>query len=196
MTWQEPSSRQVDLLELVDPALDRRMGMWRMETGHLRSLGKADGSGEEIEFPYAPPAEYDWHVSFRCSEGGGSLHFHCQGGGHRFSWRVGGWGNTICGLELIDGKTAEDNVTTHKAARWILAGQTNTASIEVRKGRVRTFLNGEQVGDFPTDFSNLKNDEYSHGKRPDTLAITMTKVPIIIDQSLVVERKGRGRKTR
>ncbi|HYF51884.1 MAG TPA: serine/threonine-protein kinase, partial [Planctomycetota bacterium] len=56
----------VNLLPLVDPRRDTRNGQWFADNGTLRS---AVSHYTTIQFPYRPPEEYDFRVTFTVQEG-------------------------------------------------------------------------------------------------------------------------------
>ena len=51
-----------------------------------------------IEFPYQPPEEYDFRVTFTRTDGNDCLVQHGVGAGNPFVWILGGWGGRTCGL--------------------------------------------------------------------------------------------------
>ncbi|MDB5330650.1 MAG: hypothetical protein JWP03_1801, partial [Phycisphaerales bacterium] len=124
------SVHRVDLLDIVDPAVDGVNALWRLDDGVLSS----DQNHSRIEFPYVPPEEYDYRVSFVIVRGNEGIGQICSGAEHQFMWVPGGWGNTISAFEMIHDQRGDgNNPTLKRAKRWLNNGQRITCVVKVRK---------------------------------------------------------------
>jgi hypothetical protein len=142
----------VNLMTLIDPAMDSVAGTWKLERGELR------GSGAErarIQIPYAPPEEYDLTIVAEQVSGSSNLLFGLSRPGTQ--WVVS-YDNEIngayySGLVLVDGKLPWENPTS-KTGRFLKKGTMQTFEFKVRKSGVTTFVDGKQVLSWQ-DYSRL-----------------------------------------
>jgi len=79
--------RTINLLALCDPKRDAVKGSWRMEDGEL--IVKS-GNGPQLNFPYKPPAEYDYCVDFTRGDCKELTTLICPHGAHVVYWDMAG----------------------------------------------------------------------------------------------------------
>ena len=65
-----------------------------------------------VLFPVKAPAEYDVEMDVERKEGFRSLILGLVSGESHFAVHIDGWTGTVSGLDLLDGKGADDNETT------------------------------------------------------------------------------------
>ena len=145
----QSKSYPIDLLSLIDPVRDRIVGDWRLEKGVLYSPAVR----AEIEIPYTPPAEYDFAIEFERIDGNDTILQHLTTKRSMFAWVLGGYGNGICGFDCVGGSRVNANPTT------VNLGFTNherhRSTVQVRRGHVAGYLDGNLLRDYKTDYSDL-----------------------------------------
>jgi clan AA aspartic protease (TIGR02281 family) len=149
------SNKTINLLDLVNVSRDAVKGTWTMENGKLLSDG-ADQS--RIEFPYQPPAEYDFRIVFTRTGGENDVQQICTAQGSQFAWMISGWGGTISGFEFVRGKNAYNNPTTKKNSGWLSNNREYVSVVKVRKSGVEAYLDGTLISAWKTDFSDMSID--------------------------------------
>jgi len=112
----------IDLLPLIDPARDVKGGKWDIKDGTLVSDNKW---GTHIQISYQPPEEYDYRVCFTKLKPEGKLdglNLWLPRPGRTVAWCIGGWGNTISGLEFVKGvnPSKAENPTGVKLKRLLI----------------------------------------------------------------------------
>ena len=155
---QPPAARHnkvIDLMPMIDPIVATVAGSWRYENGDLVSN---DGRPATLQIPYAPPAEYDFHIEFTPTADDNSVQQHLYKAPYAFTWAMGT--KHDCGFEFVDGKHVWDS--PFKATDKLQPNQRYVSVVRVREGRVQAFLNGKLVVDAPTNYSNFtKNPEFA-----------------------------------
>ncbi len=141
----------VDLLKLIDPVRDSVVGIWTFAEGALVSPG---GQWNRIQIPYAPPEEYDLTLVGTRTANLESLNIGLVGGGRQFLAILDGWKGTRYGLELVDGRPAQDNETT-VLRQLFTNGQKSTVVCSVRKEGVRVSVDGNVLVDWKAGYSRL-----------------------------------------
>lgn len=179
----------VNLLAIIDLTKDAIAGDWRIEDG---ALVCAATSATRFEFPYVPPDEYDFRLTFQglpFNDGVGQI---CSGRGRQFCWMVGAYNNTICGFESLNGTPTKGNRTAVAAKDWLKTGHRYVSTVKVRKDRVEAYLNGQLISTLKTNFSDLSlYPDYVLGHR-DTLGALNFGNNIKIESAEVTEMTGTG----
>ncbi|MDB5174894.1 MAG: hypothetical protein JWN51_3667 [Phycisphaerales bacterium] len=147
--------RSVDLLKLINPSRDAVTGTWRMSGSVLTGETTAQSPAASIRIRYRPPEEYDIRVEFARIKGNDAIGQIVSHEGHSFLVVEGGWANTICGIETIDGKRADANPSTQKFPQVLKNDSRSVALIEVRNRSVTVHLNGVVVTHLATDYRDL-----------------------------------------
>ncbi|NIP26373.1 MAG: hypothetical protein GWN67_07320 [Phycisphaerae bacterium] len=146
-------SRIVNLLELSNPIHQVAAGRWEFISG---SLVVDDTRAARMNFPYKPPAEYDYIVKFVTTKPGGNIAFLLSKGKVPFAWSLNTRGH-MARLEDIDGHSIINNPCLR---RYVLEPwKQYTAEIQVRKSGVRCLINGQVVQEkYKTDYSDLSRN--------------------------------------
>lgn len=143
-----------------------------------------------IEFPYVPPAEYDYAVEFTAPNSGELLQIQV-GGGKQFSWRMGAFDGQWCYFEALDsGKYGRFGDRFNK--RWLTGGEHYVSVVKVRKDGVQAFLNGKEVTSHKTDYRGVSLLGELKLSRADTLGLEFPP-GMEVDAVSVTEVTGSGR---
>jgi len=146
-------ARIVNLLELANPIHQVVAGRWEFISG---SLVVDDTRAARMNFPYKPPAEYDYIVKFVTTKPGGNIAFLLSKGKVPFAWSLNTRGH-LARLEDIDGHSIINNPCLR---RYVLEPwKQYTAEIRVRKSGVTCLINGQVVQEeYKTDYSDLSRN--------------------------------------
>jgi hypothetical protein len=184
----------VNLLKMVDPGKDAILGTWKMEEGKLVA---GPGKLVRLEFPYQPPAEYDFRVVFSRVSGGNNVSQILSRQGKGFIWIMelalsrGGFG--LCrGMWITD---AANPSLTELTAQQNDAGP-HTSVLEVRKDRIRCFFNGKLVRDYKTDYADLSMNPDWKLRSEQLLGLGCWESPTEFHRVDVIEVSGKGKRTR
>ena len=145
------ASRVIDLLKLIDPATDTVQGKFAIEKGELVNLGSGQ---QRIEIPYHPPEEYDFRVEFTREKGNDCVIQILSKDKAPFIWVMQG---DYTFHYLKDGSLYK-NETTVAGVKGIQTGTRYTSIVQVRKGGVKTLLDGKVIADWKTDYTNINPD--------------------------------------
>lgn len=190
MQLSTSKSQTIDLLKLLDLKIDSVDGTWKLNDGVLtcdRSVGA------RIEFPYVPPAEYDFRIVFTRTAGNDGVHQTCAAFGHQFQWGLGVSQNSKAGFFKADNQ-GFDNQTMKPHS--IQNGRKYTSEVKIRDGVVDAFLDGERIAHWKTDYSDMSlfPDQLLH--RADTIGICVWDSQVIVESAQVVEISGTGKMLR
>ena len=142
----------MDLIPLIDVKKNAVYGNWQIKNRELIS----DASPHSrIEIPYKAPEEYDFQIVFTRQSGGNDVNQILAHGGHQFMWMMNGMGTSSFGLDVVGGQRPGTNATTVKLPP-LQNGRKYTSLVQVRKNYVAVFLDGKQVGNRNTNYSDLQ----------------------------------------
>lgn len=149
----DEETRTVNLLELANPIHQVVAGRWEFISG---SLVVDDTRAARMNFPYKPPAEYDYIVTFVTTKPDGNIAFLLSKGKVPFAWSLNTRGH-LTRLEDIDGHSIINNPCLR---RYVLEPWKHyTAEIRVRKSGVTCLINGQVVQEeYKTDYSDLSRN--------------------------------------
>lgn len=136
----------IDLLKLVDLKRDVGEGDWSLDASTLEAPRAVMPC--RLQFPYAPPAEYDLHVEAE-TNGASRVGIGLVVGSSRTSLYMDQQ-NRVTGLGHVDGKAAGDktNPTRLEGAAGFGPGKPMTIVCEVRPASIRINLNSQPVVDW------------------------------------------------
>jgi hypothetical protein len=134
--------RKTSLLGGVDLPGDALAGLWTRSGEDLRG----QGPGAQIQFPFQPPDEYDYRVSFVRFNGNGAIGLIAAQHGNPFEWIFGGQGGTVTGAGNVGSEPYDNNETTRHAANWLPNGVVHTLVVRVRRDWVLAYLDGSFMG--------------------------------------------------
>jgi hypothetical protein len=184
----------VNLLKMVDPTKDGILGSWKVEEGKLIS-----GSGKlvRLEFPYQPPAEYDFRVVFSRISGGNNVSQILSRQGKGFIW-IMELGLSRCGFGLCRGLWITD--PTNPSITEVPTTQNDagphTSVLEVRKDRIRCLFDGKLVRDYKTDYSDLSMNPDWKLRTEQLLGLGCWESPTEFQRVDLVEVSGKGKRLR
>jgi len=146
--------RTVNLLELSNPIHQVAAGRWELISG---ALVVDDTRAARMNFPYKPPAEYDYIVTFVATKPDGNIAFLVSKGKIPFTWSLNTRGQ-MARLEDINGHSIINNPCLRKYVfePW----KQYTAEIRVRKSGVTCLINGQVVQEeYKTDYTDLSRNK-------------------------------------
>jgi len=89
---------------------------------------------------------------------------------------IGGWGNKVGGLDLVDGKYAKDNETSFSLSPD--TGQWYRVRVVVSHGQIRVWVDDQKVVDFKIAGHRLGLNAHGEPMKPFGIAASLTKVAI------------------
>jgi hypothetical protein len=187
---------EINLLHLVDPKQDAVVGGWTLEDGVLVCSQKAPGG--RLQFPYAPPEEYDLLIVGSRKEGSDSFNIGLCSGSKPFQVVIDGWAKDGVGytsLWSIDGKDGTANETTYKGM-LLENGRPSRILCSVRKAGVRVVVDGKVVIDWKGDFGRLTAHDQARLPDPRALGIGSYNCEVRYTRVALIPVKGEGRRLR
>jgi hypothetical protein len=188
-TAADEDTRIVNLLELANPIHQVVAGRWEFISG---SLVVDDTRAARMNFPYKPPAEYDYIVTFVTTKPGGNIALLLSKGKVPFAWSLNTRGH-MARLEDIDGHSIINNPCLR---RYVVEPWKHyTAEIRVRKSGVTCLINGQVVQEeYKTDYSDLSRNKKWTMQRKRLLGIgSYSGFMNIVLEAKVREITGHGR---
>jgi hypothetical protein len=170
----------IDLMPLIDAQRNTINGKWRLEGGRLFS--DAAGSAR-LRIPYAPPDEYDFRIVFTRLEGNLDVCQLLSHGGTNFAWTMGAKDNT---LAMLQGARAGGNYFP----KVLTTGMSTESVVKVRRNSVSTYLNGNLIAEFKTDYSDLNVGNW--GGAEGVLGVASWESPTRFDTIEIIEITGHG----
>jgi len=159
----------IDILKLIDVERDTRGGQWRFENGILVGFARST-----LETTYELPAEYDVLWEFESDSTAVNL-LLASPAEKRFEWMMKGWSHRLCAIRDVGRKSANANETT--TVYPMASGGRYVSELRVRKDRVVALINGEEILNYKTDWSNIEVWEPWHPfeLKPRTLGVWLHK---------------------
>jgi hypothetical protein len=177
----------IDLIPLMNLRKDVVHGRWLVAD---KVLHCNDGSFvPRVQFPYLPPEEYDFVVTFLQPElrNGISLVMPNPNGGS-FFWFLGSEEGQGYGFHSNPDKGG-------RIPRLIKANTICTTVVQVRKGSVRALLDGKELIRLKTSFRDLTCDDWRRIHNTKYLAVACDD-PTVFYHVRITEVTGRGKKGR
>ena len=144
---EESSTAWIDLLLQVDPQRHAVAGDWKKTADGLMTDAVA---GSRITLPSQPGAEYDFRVAFTRTSGVHSIALIFAVGSRQATFEVDAWGQHLAGLQLIAGRTMQDN-PTRVENQTLQNGRRYTMLVQVRRDSIRAFLDDNLRAEHKTD---------------------------------------------
>lgn len=158
--------RVVDLLRITDLRTAAINGAWVRDGTTVVSNGSTGsakgGTGVfRVRFPYQPPEEYDYRVTFsRLGDRTRDIGLVLSHAGREFSFLLGSAENTWGGFSKVKDKDVGSDNPTSIHFPWLLASQRKyTLVVYVREDFVAASIDGKLIAKYPTDYSDLSNRE-------------------------------------
>jgi hypothetical protein len=174
--------KTIDLVPLFDQKKDVALGRWVVvkNTLHCNDMSNVP----RIQFPYEPPQEYDYIVTFSqpTLRNGVSLVMpNPKGGMFHFGFGFhGGWRYDLHGSNF---GTVPNMLSANKAY---------TVTVQVRRDGVKALLDGKELLAHKTDFRDLTCDGYRDMPNKKFLALACDD-PTVFHYVQVVEITGAGK---
>lgn len=138
-----------DLLTLVDLTTDPMQGTWRFTGNNLTNDATPRA---RLSLPVQPPAEYDFRIVFTRRKGDEVTQI-LNWKGNGIAWVLGAIGNTACGF--LRSNTELTPPFNAKESKGLSHGERHSTIIEVRKDRVRGYLDGHLLSEWTGDSKEL-----------------------------------------
>lgn len=186
--------KSMDLLSLVDLQRDAGLGNWKKVTDGIACENPAGGN--VLQLPYEPPEEYDFEIEFTTTGEGNNVNQYLAAGGQMFAWKLNSHRVTppLYGFELLDGKFAKDfKEAATQIPEAIVDGQRYRSTVEVRRGSLRTLLDGKELVKWSGDFKRLSMETATPMKHPGRIGIGSWRRPVTFHSITVREIAGKGK---
>jgi hypothetical protein len=178
-------------MPLVDVNKDAIRGTWELKDSRLFSRPFKSAN---LELPYHPPEEYDFHVTFTRQSGEKSVEMILSKKGRSFVWSMGGFDNTKWGFYFAGRTSPADHLAS--LSRGIESGRKYDVVVQVRNNVVRSIVDGALAVEWPTDYtkfqltSNWKLRDDSH------IGVGNDNGHVVFERIEVREVTGKGEFTR
>lgn len=180
----------IDLLPLVDVKRDASNSVWSVAPdGAVRSV--RDRKAGRLEFPYTPPAEYDFEIEFTVEDGeSGYVMQVLAVPGHWLDWRLlppPAFGPALDGVEPGNGPRTDGIGKLNR----LKPGDRHRSVVEVRKNSLRAVVDGAEIARYDGDFKRL-SDPVGVFKLRDTthVGVGVLDVGLLIHKAVVREVSG------
>lgn len=184
------ADKVIDLLPLADVKRDAINSTWNVTAeGGVRSL--RDRLAGRLEFPYAPPAEYDFEIDFTVEDGdSGYVMQILPVPGHWLDWRLlppPAFGPALDGVETGHGPRTEGIGQLFR----LKAGDRHQSLVEVRTHSLRALVDGREIARYTGDFRRL-SDPTGVFRLRDTrhLGVGVLDIGLLIHKATVREIAG------
>ncbi len=150
---------RIDLLALVDVKRDVLAGEWSREANGLKvKQSETTIYVPRLQWPYQPPEEYDYEIEFTQGNGHGTVEQLLSAQSRFFAWvlnvalkdGVKAGFETLGGMNLVNRKDA-----SVMRPKLLEPGRRYRSRVEVRKGKLRAFLDDELLVEWAGDFQRL-----------------------------------------
>ena len=163
---ESASTRNVDLLKLIDPSRDSIVGAWTFDGSTLVTPNAKFG---RVQILYAPPEEYDLRLEAERTEGSDSIILGLVSGGHPFMVAIDAFTHDpSSGVELIDGKSFADNETA-VPGRLLENGKRAAIVVAVRRESLAVTVNGRKLIEWKGESERLSLHAKWKMRRADAL---------------------------
>ena len=185
----------IDLLTVVDPPADTVSGKWTRVAGGLQGERLPDGKGAQVlQLPYEPPEEYDFRVVYTTMEGNAEISQILSAFDRQFIWgTASGSKEKWSGFNMIDGKPMMQNGAGVKLPAPRELNRRYESLVEVRRGRVTGYVDGEKLLEWQTDYSDLSMDPPHTIPNPRALGLGIWWSKTVFHEISVREVTGKGK---
>lgn len=159
-TWES-------LISKIDVPSDTVAGQWAKAS---KQLDVSASEGARLMLPITPAAEYDLRVSFTRRTGEHSVGVVLVHGDQQVCFEVDAWGRHLAGFQDVHGKTIQDNAT-RKEGVSLVNGQRYVMLLEVRKDRIRGWLDDQEIASLSMDNAQVSIHPLWNIPRKDRLAL-------------------------
>lgn len=156
-----------NLIKSFDASSQTVAGTWRLADGEL-TTGATGGS--RITLPFEPTSEYEFRVSFTRRTGVHSVALIFADGPGQATFEVDAWGQHLAGLQMIGGRGIRDNATRTEN-QTLENGRRYTMRVEVRRDKVRAFLDDKLIAEHATDGADLSTHGIWQIPNPSSLGL-------------------------
>ncbi len=182
----------INLLAILNPARAAASGNWKFVGNRLTTDGGVWCA--KLEFPYVPPAEYDYRIVFTLVRGKEAVDQVCVGGdAHPFCWCIGSFAHSVSGFEVVAGHNLRENPTARSSKDWLPVGERTESLVKVRKNGVEAYLNDKLISSWKTNFADMSIRPADALKDSDAIGLLVFAGAVEIETAEIVEISGPGR---
>jgi hypothetical protein len=182
----------VDLLRMIDPARDFTEGRWTCDGALLSCEQKLPKA--RVQIRYAPPTEYDVIVVIERKDGNDSFQVGLICGSQPCLMVVDGWGSTVAGLMLIDGRFADSNESTARQDPLLGLDRPTLVVVSVRNESVRLSVDGKRIVAWKGAFNRLWSHQDYKLPTAGALFLGCWDTRFAIEQATLQPVAGSGRR--
>jgi predicted Ser/Thr protein kinase len=187
-------AKAVNLIPLTDPARDSVRGDWKVEKGEL--LCERRQGDARIKFPYEPPDEYDFRVTFTPLEGTHQVRQALAKEEREILWVMGRPDDE----KMFAFWAIEDNkkhwVADSAAIKNGLGlenGKTYESIIQVRNDSLSVVFNGKRILYRKTDYRNIGVPRRANLLPKSYVSVTAMDSKVVFHKIDLLEITGKGR---
>jgi len=152
-----------------------------------------------LDLPYVPPEEYDFEIEFTPLSSGRNVNQYLAAAGRSFAWKLNAFDQKppIYGFDLLDGKLCRDRTEAVEQKPLTLeTGKRYTSRVEVRRGSLRTLVNGVEYVRWSGAFSRLSMESFFKLHDDRHLGVGSVSRSVVFHRIEVREVTGKGTFTR
>ncbi|HZL34540.1 MAG TPA: protein kinase, partial [Tepidisphaeraceae bacterium] len=178
----------LNLLANLNVAAASVKGNWTLKNGQITS----DSSGPAmLEFPAPVPSEYDFRIEFTPQDCVEQLLYkpsthRGSAKGTAFNWCMGV--GEVCGFESLNGMHVFDNNSPLTRRLPLQLGIRHTSVVKVRKDGVQSFLDGQLIVAWKTDYHDLSRADDWSMRDNDRLGIGTWNKPTVFHKVELIDR--------
>jgi hypothetical protein len=163
-------------------------GNWRIANGDLFTTPVRNA---RIQLNYAPPAEYDFRVSFTRVDGKSDVDQIVSAGGKQFVWKMDITGQSL--FDTIGAEGRDANPTLLHTPGLVTNGTQHTSVICVRKDRIKAYVDGKLICCRITDFADMNIEENWKLALPQIIGIGFHNCSGLIHSIQIKDVTGQGK---
>jgi hypothetical protein len=152
--WAVAEEPAVDLLRQIELPRDALAGTWRKANGAVIFGG--DTEFARLVLPGSVPQAYRLSLTVTRESGNQIFVLGLVAGGNTAAVLIDGWGGGVSGIDKIDGRSGENNASTHRGFRFSNGTPTKIECV-INTGVIRVSCDGLAVIDWRGEFSALSS---------------------------------------
>jgi len=185
------SNRTINLMPLIDPAIDQVHGGWKFVNGVL--VCKRTQLVAKIQIPYQPPEEYDFKVMFMQPKLRNTVKLIMPTSEGSFVWVAGGKHG---GYEFVVVQSGGTKGISRRIPGLIQPNHQHTTVVQVRKNSLKAFVDGQLILSYDGQPAELETTSQWYRIRDKSLLAVGCDDPTFFHVVEVTEISGNGRVVR
>jgi len=183
----------VDLLKLIIPDKDAVLGEWTCDGRTLTCARRVKNA--RIQVPYLPPEDYDLTMVVERKDGMEAFGIGFARGARQWIIAIDGWGGGVTGISTVEGRSGNENETTHRG-QVLINGRQSTIVCSVRKEGVTMTVDGKKITDYKGAYERLGNLENLTMPNPKSLYVVSYDCIYTITKYVLTPVSGPGKNLR